>query len=221
MIIDLAGVRATAAKLRIPQVGVWIADVDFDGAQPLPTGRLTLTIGAAAFVGTVDPKFSGTFAGRRRVRFVAGANGWGSVVGQRFFHNDAGVRDKTVIDATAAECGEVVSFNTTPTAAGRVAYTRQRGVASAVLTKLATAGWYVDYAGVTQIGPRVVAKLGKFDLLAFDPGQNIATIATTDIQAVGIGATLTENLDRPLVVRDLTIDVSGDGARTFAWGTTT
>mgnify|MGYP001560412418 CR=1 FL=1 len=37
---------------------------------------------------------------------------------------------------------------------------------------------------------------------------------------LGIGATLTERLDRPMVVRDITIKVGEDGARVFAWGTT-
>lgn len=220
MIVTLASVRATGCELRIPQVGAWIADVDMDSADALPAGKLTLAIGATTFVGTVDARFSGTFAGRRRVRLVAGAGGWAKVLAAKFFHNDAGIADKKVIETTAAEAGETLSFVGTPTAAGRTSFARSRGPGRAVLDVLATSGWYVDFTGVTQVGARAVTKLGEFQLLDFDSRQNIATIATNDAKAVGIGATLTDRLDAPLVVRDIRLTVSDDGARVFAWGTT-
>lgn len=219
MNITIAGVRATSATIHVPQVGAWVADVDLDSAAALPSSKIALRVGAAEFTGTIDPRFSGTFAGRRRVRLVAGGNGWWRQISARHFHNDAGVRPKTVLQATAEECGEILTFSGANNPIG-VDYVRQAGRGGAALLRLAGTGWYVDYAGVTQVGARVVKPTGKFEVLDFDARQNIATLGTNEAQAVGIGTVLTERLDTPLTVRDLRIVVGEDGARVYAWGTT-
>lgn len=219
MNLTLAGVRATDVEIRVPQIGAWVADVSLDTATAIQAGRVTLAVGAANFVGTVDPKFSGSFGGRRMVRLVAGGNGWGQSIPARHFHNDAGVKDKTVIQAAADAVGETLAFDATPASVGPD-YVRKRDVAAAVLRKLGVP-WWVDYAGVTHVGTRTPAKLGKFDVLEFNARENVATLGTTDAQAVGIGATITANLDAPLVVRQLVIRVNAESARVLAWGTTT
>lgn len=218
MNVTLAGVRATGCEIRVPNVGRWVADVDLDTADPIPGGKVTLKVGDVSFVGTVDLAFSGQFGGRRRLRLVAGANGWQLPLLARAWHNDAGVTDKVVLQATAAECGETLSFDTTPTRAG-ADYIRVQGRGAQVLMRIG-GRWWVDYLGVTHVGIRTPPPLGKFDVLDFDARQNIATIATLDASSVQPGHVITDRLDRALTVRDLTITVGEDGARIKAWGTT-
>ncbi len=214
--LAIGGVRATAVKLFVPQGGAWVADVDID-ADTAVTGKTTVAIGAASFVGTVDPGFSGAFQLRRSFRVVGGANGWGNAVKAKAWHSDGGVTDRSILVQTAAECGE--TFEQAGTTRVGADWGRQAGPGSETLRRLAPA-WFVGYDGVTRPGPRVVGKLGKVDLLNFDPRENVAELAAEDVTAVQVGHVLTDRLEAPFTVRQIEIRIEGTTSRIWAWGTT-
>jgi hypothetical protein len=79
--------------------------------------------------------------------------------------------------------------------------------------------WWVDFAGLTQVTERTTspAAAGAYVLEAYDPRARVATLAVDDLTAIGIGTILSEGLDAPQTVRELTIDVSPESTRVRAW----
>lgn len=213
--LELAGNRATAVRLIVPASGPWIADVDFDAAVELE-GAATLRVGELELVGTVDPGKTGSFGLRSKARLIAGGAGWRRSVDARHYHNDAGVKASTVLEGTASDVGETVAD--APTTRLGVDWVRQAGRASRVLERLAP-GWWVDYAGVTQVGARTVADVaGEVDLLDFDERHKVAVLAVDDLRILRVGSVLRSRLDRPLEVTALDVDVSADKLRVRALG---
>jgi len=217
--LSVAGKRATDATIRVPQVGAWIADVPLDG-DDIVTGKVTLKVGAVAFVGTIDEKFSGAYdrPAKQRALRIVGAAGWSKVIGAQHWHNDAGVKLSQVLTSSAAAAGETIDV-ATDTRLG-ADYVRRSGPASATLRDLAPA-WYVRRDGTTSTGPRLAPTPGKFELLNFDPGQNVAEIGTLEVDAVDVGAVLRDSrFEKSLTVRQLEIRVHAGAIRLVVWGTT-
>ncbi len=208
---------ARVVDLRVPQVGAWVADVALDNDDPIGGSRATITVGTATFKGTIDESLSGTFGTRRTVRVVAGAFGWQKTVTAQHWHNDAGVKDTLVLSSTAAAVGETLVGPATATRIG-LDFVRAPGPARRVLERIAPA-WHVDYAGMTQV-VRVAHTPGAFDLLTFDPANNMAELAVDEVTAVQVGDVLTTRLDKPLTVRQLQIKATAEGLRVLVWGTT-
>lgn len=208
-------VPAPDAVVYVPNQGVWIADVSFD-VEPAPTGSVTLALGDVQFSGTVDPRFSGAFNTHQRLRIVGGANAWPNEIPGKHTHNDAGVKASAILRDVASAVGEELAFTQADARLG-VDFVRKRGPASDMLRRLATR-WHVDYAGKTQVGPRVVPALGKFDLLNFDAQNNLVEIGTEDAACVSIGSVITDGIDAPLTVQQLEIRVENGRGRIFAWG---
>lgn len=214
--LSIAGKRATDAMVYVPQTGAWVADVRLDSDDAV-SGKVTLKIGVTSFVGTIDEAFSGAFNKRRALRVVGGA-GWSKVIPGQHFHNDAGVKASQVLAAAASAAGETIDG--APSSTLGVDWARQEGAASAVLRRIAP-NWFVRYDGTTSAGPRPSAAPGKYDLLNFDPKQNVAELAAEDVSAVQVGMTLNDSrFEKPLTVRQLEIRVENAGARLIAWGTT-
>jgi len=92
----------------------------------------------------------GTADGKARYRCVSGAGGWGKTIDAKPYHNDAGVKAATVIRDAATACGE--SVGTLPRTVLGPHFARANDTASDVLHLLAPRNWYVDTAGVTQVG---------------------------------------------------------------------
>jgi len=91
-------------------------------------------------------------------------------------------------------------------------YLRRRGAASRAL-ELATRGaWWVDFAGITQIGDRPSTEVpaGAVQIVDFDPRLRVCTVHLDEL--VDVGAVLREGLDSPLEVRELEVDLSEDRA---------
>lgn len=145
----LNGVAVTRARLQIPAWGVWYADVEC-ASTDVQTGAATLVLDDVTFVGTILS--GGTVSARTQYRIAGGAGGWGRRIGPKAYANDIGVKASKVISDAARECGE--SVGTLPTGTAGSTYVRAEGPASSVLAELAPEGWYVDEAGVTQIGAR-------------------------------------------------------------------
>ncbi len=207
--------RAVSVRLLIPWTGAWIADVDFDlEAVPVaPTGAALLKIGeTTVLLGTIDPRASGRFGQKGRARVVAGAGGWDKTVTARHFHNDAGLLSAAVLTATAAEVGEKL-VQPIPSVLG-FDFVRSAGPASRVLAGL---DWYVDFSGVTFVGPRVPipADPTSVEVLSFDPNTQRAEIASDAV--IRPGTILVDPRFGTATVRDVEQTFNDAGARATAW----
>lgn len=215
------GNRVSTLRLRVANVGPWVAEVDFE-QDPELDGAVTLAVGDTfSLKGTIAPEASGTFGLQRKARIVAGAGGWGKALKPKDYHNDAGVKARSIADDAAREVGEQLG-GFVP-AAERVGadYVRGRVLASVVLEEVIGAGvpWWVDFDGVTQVGPRAGVELdpASYEVLAFDPRARMVTLAVDDPSTVQIGSILSERLDAPLTVREYELLVTPDELRIKAW----
>lgn len=215
----LGGERVSYVCLHVSNVGPWWAECDFEDA-PAFAGKQTLQIGDRSFVGTIDPRFDGTFGSRRRCRLVAGGGGWGKSVAAKDYHNDAGVKARAVADDAAREVGETIG--TFAPGADRVGvdYSREaREAATALEDAAGGVPWWVDYSGVTHVAarPSLTPAAGSYELLEYAARERVATLVVDDLTAVGIGSVLIDRLDAPQTVRELEITVGADGIRARAW----
>ncbi|WP_437606252.1 hypothetical protein WMF20_35370 [Sorangium sp. So ce834] len=213
------GYRVLSAALYVPHAGLWYADLDVDLAQGL-SGAAVVNLGALELRGTVNVSRSGAFQERSRVRVVAGAGGWLKRCKPREFHNDAGVTVRSAVTALAADVGE--TFDPT-TLSGRLdaVFVRQAAPASRVLEQiLGDTPWWVDYQGITRAGqrPRVETPEKAYQLLDFDERAKVAELALDDPGAVVVGSVLRGRLARPLLVRELRIEMSKNTLRASAVG---
>jgi hypothetical protein len=212
--ILLNGLSCVSARVVTPWQGVWFADVDVDlGEVPVaPTGAAVLLIGTTSLVGTIDDRASGRFGTKARVRLVGGGGGWDTVVSAQHFHNDGGVLLAAVLSATASSVGEIVA-PADPTQRLGVDFVRTAGAASRVLAGL---DWYVTFAGVTVVGPRVVTPaLPSIEVLSFDPNTQRLELATDDV--VQPGTLIVDPRFSALTVRDVEQTFNEAGSRAVAW----
>ncbi|WP_437982922.1 hypothetical protein [Sorangium sp. So ce117] len=216
---SINGLRVLTASVHVPFAGLWYADVELDEEQPL-SGAVVVKLGPLELRGSVLAPFSGTFQLSTRVRVVAGAGGWSRRCKARHFHNDAGVTLRSVLTATAADVGE--SFDTAGVESRlAVDFVRQIAPASRVLRQLLGATpWWVGYDGTTRAGQRAQVEVSDkaYELLSIDPRAKVAELAVDDPGAVEIGSVLRARLDRPLMVRQLDVEMSKGALRVSAWG---
>ncbi|WP_437623393.1 hypothetical protein [Sorangium sp. So ce1151] len=214
------GERVLTARFHVPFAGLWFVDVELDRGVAL-AGAAVVRLGALELRGVVAPARSGAFQGRGRVRVVAGAGGWLRRCKARQFYNpNAGVTLRSAVTALAADVGE--TFDPTGLSGRLGAYfIRQAAPASRVLQQLLGATpWWVDYQGVTRSGLRaaVDAPDGAYQLLDFDERAKVAELAIDDLAAVVVGSVLRDRLERPLVVRELHVEMSKGALRASAAG---
>jgi hypothetical protein len=203
-----------AAKINVPATGVWIADldVDLDVTGIVPIGKAILTIGTTLLTGTIDPRATGKVGSKAHVQLIGGGGGWDSHVLALHLHNDVGVISSQVYAQTAAEVGEVV-VDSKPTRLG-TDYARTSGPASRVLSGV---DWFVDFTGVTIVGPRLPVPFNPLnvDILDWDPGERKATLASTDL--IVPGTVLLDVRFGTATVRDIEHTFGPDGARATAY----
>lgn len=214
------GQRITAAQLLVSNVGPWVLDCDFEG-EPVLSGLVEVVLGTLKLAGTLVETQTGTFGLQLKGRIVGGNASWGKTVAAKDYHNDAGVKARLIAEDVAREVGERLgTFADAPERVG-IDYVRPATRASSVIETVAGRGvaWWVDFAGVTQVGKRIARVLDKsaYEVLFYDPRTNIATIALDDPAAMFIGATISERLDTPKTVRDYTITLDGDRFHVTAW----
>lgn len=216
----IAGHPAARVVVTVPATGAWFADVDLEGDAEV-SGQVTLRLGTAELVGTVDSTRAGAYTLERKVRVVAGAGGWGRLLAPRGYHSDAGVSARMVAEDAVREAGEQLGGFSPAAAQLGIDYVRSSGPASRVLEEAAGgARWWVDYDGVTHVGARVAAAavVGAYQVLAYDPRSHHVILAVDDVAAVAIGSILSDGLDTPETVRELAIIVGPDGIRIEAFG---
>jgi hypothetical protein len=217
-LVTLAGNMVTALTLRVPSVGVWVADCDLDTGAEV-SGAVVLEVGALSLTGTAAR--TGTHGERTLVRVVGGAGGWATVLPTKAYHADNGVKLSTVVGDIIREAGETLSGTLTGTVG--IDFVRQDGPASrSIRQAIGTAAWWVGYDGATRVAERVQTEIATaYQVLSYDPRDRVATIATDAPEGIVIGSVIRTGLDTPIEVVDLEIAVSGGALRLQAWGRAT
>lgn len=218
--VAVNGISCAHVRLTVPNAGPWQADVELSDPAAL-TNPCELRLGALRLTGTAIPEADGTYALQRRARIVGGAGGWSRAVTARGYHNDAGVKARLVVEDVARDIGE--RLGTFIPARERIGsdYARQAGPASrALVDAIGGASWWVDYDGVTQVGPRQLTTpdAATYVVLSYDPKERAATLTADDPATIAIGAQLSNGLDQPGTVRELELVAGGeDGLRFYVW----
>lgn len=222
LLVSVNEQRVTRLSVRIPRAGAWQAEGDFDQALTAANlvGPARIAIGPLSLLGTFDSDRTGTYLEQSKFRILGGAGKWRTDVAKRQYHDDGlGVRAVDVIADLAREVGETLGTVTPPLVRLGADYVRRAGRAKDVLALvIGTTPWWVDAAGVTQVGERPqVAITGEYELLEFDPRWQIATIATDDPTAIAIGSVLQGKLDAPRVVSEISIEAADGKVRLSCW----
>lgn len=218
----VGGFATTRLLLHVPHSGPWIVEADMAGDEPL-SGRVVVQLLGSELIGTVQPTASGTFGLQRKVRIIAGAGGWQNRIPAKAYHNDAGVKASQVAQDAAAACGETLgTFEPVSARLGSDwVRTDLPGSTAASALEAAAGGlrWWVDYAGVTQVGarPQLTPVAGSYEVLSFDPRAGRAEIAIDALSAVSVGSLLTERLDAPARVAAFELLVEQGKTRLTAW----
>lgn len=202
------GLRSTSSSIAIPFYGQWVADVELAPDTPL-AGAVTLQIGNLSMRGTVLR--TKPFAGSRSARIVGGAGGWGKTISLDPYRLASGVPLSLVLRDAARACGETVKL-----AADRNLgefYVPERGPASRLLRQLGGELWWMDAAGVTQVGPRPTTKIKSAATVEdYAAGKGWLTVATEDLAAWMPGATFSGNtVTTPITVGAVRIDADENG----------
>ncbi len=174
---NLSGVRIVSGTVTLPYYRLWSADVVLALTDSVAAGgaQVTLTLGDLSLVGTIVRAAS--FSGSRSARIVGGYGGWRKTVPARSYSNAAGVALSLVLRDLALDAGEQV--NIAADASIGTAYARQPAQAQRVLEQFAPCGWWVDAAGVTQVGARASSPIASaFDVVSYSGGKGTFTIAT-------------------------------------------
>lgn len=170
----LAGNAVTRLDLHVPWAGPWRADVALAEGVVL-AGRVELELGGRTLVGTV--RRGGVYQGQGRYRIVGGADGWPKSVGAQAYQADTGVLLSTVLGDAAAAVGETVVMTDRSLGAH---FVRQAGPAQRVLAQVIADAetWWVDDAGVTNIGARPAGLLAtSLEVLDVDESTGLVLVA--------------------------------------------
>ena len=146
----LNGQIVTACRVSMPAWGLWWAEVEC-GSSDVLKGAVSLVLDDLTLAGTIVT--GGPYQTRNRYRIVGGAGGWGKSIPAKSYANDLGVKLATVLTDAAQACGEKMGTIPAVAAVGPC-FPRANEPAARVLDATVPRGWYVDEAGVTQVGRR-------------------------------------------------------------------
>lgn len=221
--VDIDGAPVQSLTLHVPGCGLWFVVAQMVGDElKLTSEPKTLRIGPFSARGTIEPAHDSAFAGERRTRLVAGADGWRNNLTTQPYRNDAGVTAIDVARDAARAVGETLgSFDGGQQTLG-IKYVRQAAVASATLEDVARGvPWWVDFAGVTHVGKRTSPappKSGSVTLLNYDPELACATLVTDDLTQINIGTVITdERLSAPITIASYEVRITQENLRIIAW----
>ncbi len=179
----LDGNTVTKARVTVPSWGCWWASLDLAEPVELAAGtRVSLVIAGQTFSGTVMS--GGAFSGRAAYHVAGGAGSWGKALPSKPYSDDGGVRLQTVLGDAAREVGE--TLGAVPSTSLGPHYARRAGaMASAVLNGFAPRGWYVDFAGVTQIALRAATTYtGSAPRVRVDPAFGVYELAVDSLEGL-------------------------------------
>ncbi len=190
------GQRVVAGSLSEPWYGAATAEVLLATDAPL-VDPVTLVIGNKRSRMAVLRQ--APFAGAQRAFLVAGAARWGEDVSVGPYENPAGVLLSAVLgdvakatrrDAANASTGETVAL-ASDRSLGTL-YVPGSGPAARLLRELAGELWWIDSAGVTQVGPRAATTIRSAATVADRIGSaGFLEVATEDPAAWTPGARFT------------------------------
>lgn len=191
------GIRVATGTVSMPAYGAWVADLLLATPDAL-SGPATVVIGDLTLQGTVVRTDS--FAGSRRAWIVAGAGGWRKPISPQAYQNSGGVNMSTLLTDIAMSVGERVQI--AQDAAVGQAFVREGGTdeagfavpAERILRQVAST-WWIDPAGVTQIGPRPGGNItSQFDVIDYDGAKGQFEIATETLADWAPGRTFSSAL---------------------------
>lgn len=219
MISTLDGNPIQELRLYVPHQGAWFADLSLTEA-PSIGDAVEIAVGETSLSGTVTE--SGTRGNQLRCRVVAGTAGWSDDLSPKAYHNDAGVKALLVAQDAARGVGETLgSFVPSEERVGSY-FIRRAGPASRVLERAAGGRpWWVDYDGITHVGPRESLELfeGGYEVVDYDARTGVVTLHVEDlgVDGVAIGGVLRAGLDAPQTIRDLEVVVTEGESIVYAW----
>lgn len=204
----LQGARIVAGSIAIPLYGLWSGDVQLATDQGVPSS-VSLVIGNLTMQGAVYRQ--ALFAGTRNVRIVGGAGGWRKNISFQQYRQASGVQASTVLGDAAKACGESVTLASSSVLG--TYWTREAGPASRTLRAIAGDRWYVDTAGVTQVGARGTGKISSpFQVTNQNGGKGTVEISTEDYVSWVPGKTFTApTMNGTFTVCGLIIHFSAEG----------
>jgi hypothetical protein len=216
---SVAGHRVITAKVVIPNIGVWFADLTMDESTQV-SGRVEVIIDSMNMSGTVAPEYQASFGSSRKLRVVGGAYGWHISLPRRAYHNDAGVKASTVAYDLAKECGETIGSFSPTTRLGQD-YVRKAGPASEALEEIIDGTpWWVNLAGSTIVGsrPEFTPSNSTYQLMGFDGMTRLATLVADDMTKISIGMVLVDDrLGAPQTVREIEYVMEAGQLRAIVW----
>lgn len=206
---SLDGSRVVSARVTIPYYGAWTADVMVSTDGTIPTNA-SLVLGNLTLVGAALRQ--GAYAGAWYARLVAGYGGWQKFVKAQSYKSDTGILRSLLLKDAAAAVGEKISVSN-DSIVGQM-YVRESAPASRILTYLAGTLWFIDPAGVTQVGvPRLATPItSQFEVTAANPAKGSYTVATDALTDWTPGRTFTApTVPTPVTIGSVTHVVSGEG----------
>lgn len=208
--------HATEVEIRIPQIGIWDADVKL---SDVPSGTvftdITLVLAGLVLVGRVYR--GATWHGSYHARIVGGKGGWMTPLPAKGYRSLTSVKASLVLRDAAKAVNEHVEITSDDDWGLGSHWTRIAQPAGRVLNQLGRP-WFMREDGVTVIRERETGTIGaQFDAISADPARGHYTIATESPEAFMpgkrvFGPTLDEMTIRAVVHRS-----AGSEVRTELW----
>lgn len=164
-------------SLLIPWTGVWVADVEFATADPIPTVG-TLAMGNLSLHGGIWRV--ATRWGQASARLAGGAATLSRGLPARGYAIQGGLLASTVAGDVGVETGERVNVASS-TDRSLPFWSRVPGPGGDTLTALFGDAWWIDTSGVIQCGPRSSSAISStFTATEWRGGPGVITVATED-----------------------------------------
>jgi hypothetical protein len=211
--LTVNGIAVASLRFLAAWTGVWSAEVEImSSATTTPSGRVVIASDGIALSGTVDPDKSGTFADKRHVRVLAGADGWRKPVRAQHYNSSIGVTLREVVTTTAAEVGEAALMLVEKTVGFDFVRSSAPGHTAAQVFVDAKVDWWVGLDGITRVGarPTLPAPTG---LVVLDWRPESATVSFTCPVLVEPGTLLVDARFGRRVVRNVEAHIA-DGSVT-------
>lgn len=180
MYASLGNSRIIDARIIMPRVGNWHADLSIDAENPVE-GKQTITIAdSIQLQGTVLR--AGSSGGRVTLRLVGGSNGLGSPLKSKFYR---GVTARIVLADIAREVGENLSPRIDPALLSRMLpkWVRMAGAASEALLVASEAlnvTWRIEPDGSLWLGQETWPDLEvEHDVISSSPSDGAHEVSMT------------------------------------------
>lgn len=208
--------------LLVPKSGIWTCKFITTDKLINTSGLKTIKIDSLNLNGTIIPFLSGEFIGKFEYILIGGYYGWQKVLKQNFYHNDAGIKLKTILSDCARECGENLIENNPPVnKLEEIYYVRKSQPASKTINQLIqypTQLW-VDYDGNSHIGvrPTNLEIKAEYQVLSFDPTKRTALLSGFDLSEFQPGAIIkAPSLTEEFIIKNLEIKLRDNQIKIIA-----